>query len=115
MRSGSCAVILFLSVALPSCAGTVKTFVEESCIEGTIYVIGNEPFTHLVIEADSTCAHGELASAVKKKDIFVLSGREDVMSALYKCQGKKVRAFFRKMLVSADGNVILVTQFKIIK
>jgi len=115
LKAGFSTVALPFLVIFSSCAVTDKIFQEESCVEGTLYIIGNEPFTHLAIEADSACSGGQLASLIKKKDMYVLSGKEGVMLALYKYQGKKARVFFKRMRVSADGNSILVSRFEIAK
>ncbi|MGC8595500.1 MAG: hypothetical protein ACP5US_06685 [Candidatus Kryptoniota bacterium] len=115
MRTRFSAIAMFLVVIFSSCAGTGEISVDHNCIEGTLYVIGNEPFTHLAIEADSICASGELASVVKQKEMYILSGKEDVIYALYKYQGRKTRIFFKKMRVSADGNSILVTGYEPLK
>ncbi len=70
---------------------------------GTVYVIGNEPFTELSIQAD-----GHRIRLVKKDTT-------ELYRRLWKMQGQKVRIHFRPVETTWDSVHIILEHFELVK
>jgi hypothetical protein len=94
---------LFLSVVLPllfflsTCTGHKETI--KGTIQGTIYVIGNEPFTSLAVEDP-------------QGKMLRLSASEEVREQLLKLQGRKVEVQYSKIDTTAEGIALSVDKFR---
>lgn len=65
----------------------------DGCVTGTIVVIGNEPFTKLAVDADSTCS-GAHETSFEKNSILIIVADSSTASLMMKNQGRIVRIYF---------------------
>jgi hypothetical protein len=91
--------VVLLSVVLVgvNCAGEKETV--KGTIQGTIYVVGNEPFTSLAVE-DS------------QGKMLRLSVSKEVRQQLLGLQGRKVEVRYSKIDTTADGITLSVDKFR---
>lgn len=74
-------------------------FVGGGKISGTVYVIGNEPFTSVAVE----CPNGKM---------FRITTTKELEKRLRGLQGKKVELQYTKLVRSAQGTTATVTEIK---
>jgi hypothetical protein len=78
------------------CKGAKET--TKGTVKGTIYVIGNEPFTTLAVEDSS-------------KTMYRISSSKELREKLQKLQGKVVNVAFSKADTTAEGIVLTVHDY----
>ena len=90
-----------LSVTLLwGCGGKNELEHATSVLVGTVYVIGNEPFTNLAIQTEGR------GTRIIRKDTT------ELYRSLWKMQGQKVRIHFRQPKVSVDSTQIILEQIE---
>jgi hypothetical protein len=92
-------IVVLLTVAIigVSCAGEKEA--TKGTIQGTIYVIGNEPFTSLAVQ-DS------------EGRMYRLSTSTETRQRLLALQGRKVIVEYSKIDTTAEGITLSVDKFK---
>jgi len=86
-----------MALLFAACTGERET--TKGTITGTIYVIGNEPFTSLAVE-DS---HGKMLR---------LSASKEQQQQLKDLQGKKVEVRYSRIDTTAEGITLTVDEVK---
>lgn len=84
--------LLMVIVAFAACSSSGK-------IVGTIYVIGNEPFTQVAVE-DSTGA------------VYRIETTDEIERQLRRMQGRKVELQYSKLTTTEIGKTIAVQSMK---
>lgn len=95
--------VLLLAVLLWACGGQKELDEATPVLVGTVYVIGNEPFTDLSIQMDDRRVR------IVQKDTTALYRR------LWKMQGQKLRIHFRPMNTPSDSTHIILERFELVK
>jgi hypothetical protein len=95
--------VILLTLLLSSCRGQKELGEGNSVLIGTVFVIGNEPFTELSIQTDSHRVR------LVKKDTT------ELYRSLWKMQGQKVRIHFRPMESPSDTMHIIPEHFERVK
>jgi hypothetical protein len=90
-------VLLALAVISAKCSGEKEA--TKGTIQGTIYVIGNEPFTSLAME-------------VSEGRMYRLSASAETRHRLLALQGRKVMVEYSKIDTTAEGITLSVDKFK---
>jgi hypothetical protein len=88
---------------LCACGGQKELDQATSVLVGTVYVIGNEPFTELSIQTDA----GRIC--IVQKDTSQLYRR------LWQMQGQKLLIHFRPMSTTSDSTHIIPERFELVK
>jgi hypothetical protein len=94
---------LLLGVLLWACAGRKELDEATPVLIGTVYVIGNEPFTNLSLQTD------DHRMRIIQKDTTELYHR------LWKLQGQKVRLRFRPVNAATDSIHVILERFELVK
>jgi hypothetical protein len=94
---------LLLAVFLWSCGGQKELDEATPVLIGTVYVIGNEPFTELSIQTE------DRSIRIVQKDTTELYRR------LWKMQGQKLRIHFRPANTASDSTHIILEHFELVK
>jgi len=91
-------LIVLLSAALlgVSCAGEKEAI--KGTVKGTIYVIGNEPFTSLAVESEGK--------------MYRISASKEIQSTLLKLQGKVIEVGYTRIDSVLGGITLTVTSFR---
>jgi hypothetical protein len=97
------APVLLSAVLLWACASQKELDRVTSVLIGTVYVMGNEPFTDLSIQTDDRRVR------IIQKDTTELFRR------LWKLQGQKCRIHFRPVNAVSDSTHIILEQFELVK
>ncbi|MCX6142868.1 MAG: hypothetical protein NTZ35_06585 [Ignavibacteriales bacterium] len=92
-----------MAVILWACGSQKELDEATPVLIGTVYVIGNEPFTDLSIQTDDRRVR------VIQKDTTELYRK------LWKMQGQKCRIHFRPPNVALDSTHIILEQFELVK
>jgi hypothetical protein len=92
-------LVVLISVAIVglTCAGEKEA--TKGTIQGTIFVIGNEPFTSLAVE-------------VSEGRMYRLSTSTETRQRLLALQGRKVIVEYSKIDTTAEGITLSVDRFK---
>ena len=94
---------MLLGLLLWACAGRKELDEATSVLIGTVYVIGNEPFTNLSLQTD------DHRIRIVQKDTT------ELYRGLWKMQGQKVRIRFRPVNAASDSTHIIVEQFDLVR
>jgi len=94
---------VLLAVLLWGCGSQKELDQTSLVLVGTVYAIGNEPFTELSIQTDDHRVR------LVKKDTTELYRR------LWKLQGQKIRIHFRPVETSSDSMHIIPERFELVK
>lgn len=98
MTSAEKILILFVMLlAAPGCAGEKETV--KGTVRGTIYVIGNEPFTSLAIQ-DSLGT------------MYRISASKEIQDKLLARQGKMVELEYSRIDTNYEGVTLSIKAFK---
>ena len=92
--------MVLLAVLMWACGSPKEVGETTSVLIGTVYVIGNEPFTDLSIQTDDRRVR------IIQKDTTELYRR------LWKLQGQKCRIHFRPVNAVSDSTHIILEQFE---
>jgi hypothetical protein len=92
--------LVLLGLLLWACAGRKELDEATPVLIGTVYVIGNEPFTNLSLQTD------DHRIRIIQRDTTELYRR------LWRAQGQKVRMRFRPMKAPSDSTHIILEQFE---
>jgi hypothetical protein len=95
--------VVLMTVLLSACGGQKELDQSSFVFVGTVYVIGNEPFTELSIQTDDHRVR------LVKKDTTELYRR------LWKMQGQKLRIHFRPVETTLDSMHIIPERFELVK
>lgn len=90
-------VLLTMAMIGVTCAGEKEA--AKGTIQGTIYVIGNEPFTSLAVE-------------VSEGRMYRLSTSTETRQRLLALQGRKVMVEYSRIDTTAEGITLSVDKFK---
>jgi hypothetical protein len=90
-------VLLTVAVICARCSGEKEA--TKGMIQGTIYVIGNEPFTSLAVE-------------VLEGRMYRLSTSTETRYRLLALQGRKVMVEYSRIDTTAEGITLSVDKFK---
>ena len=85
------------------CGGQKELDQTSHVFVGTVYVIGNEPFTNISIQTD------DRRMRIVQKDTTELYRR------LWKMQGQKLRIHFRPVNTVSDSTHIILQHFELVK
>lgn len=89
--------LLLIPVLVLSCR-THKEAIRGT-VKGTVYVIGNEPFTSLALEVSAGTVYRLSASLEARQNLLAL-------------QGRKVEVLYSKIDTTAEGITISVDEFR---
>lgn len=92
-----------LAVLLWACGSQKELDEGTRVLIGTVYVIGNEPFTDLSIQTD------DHRVCIIQKDTTELFRR------LWKMQGQKLRIHFRPVNSASDSTHIILETFELVR
>jgi hypothetical protein len=95
--------VLLLGVLLWACGGQKALDQATPVLIGTVYVVGNEPFTNLSLQTD---------------DHRIRIIRRDTTESyrrLWKMQGQRVRIHFRPAKAISDSTHITLERFELVK
>ena len=95
--------VVLLAVLLWACGRQKELETATPVLIGTVYVIGNEPFTDLSIQTD------DRRIRIVQKDTTELYRR------LWKMQGQKLRIHFRPVDSASDSMHIIPEYFELVK
>jgi len=95
--------VVLLAVLLWACGGQKELETATPVLIGTVYVIGNEPFTDLSIQTD------DRRIRIVQKDTTELYRR------LWKMQGQKLRIHFLPVDSASDSMHIIPEYFELVK
>ena len=95
--------VMLLALLLWACGSQKELDEATPVLIGTVYVIGNEPFTDLSLQLD------DHRIRIIQKDTTELYRR------LWKMQGQKLRIHFRPMDAASDSTHITLEQIELIK
>jgi hypothetical protein len=96
-------ILVLLAALFPACGGQKELRGSAREIVGTVYVIGNEPFTDLSVQM------ADRSVRIVQRDTTAL------YRSLWKMQGKKVRIQFRPTDIVSDSTHFILEQFEIVR
>jgi hypothetical protein len=92
-------IVVLLTVAIIGVGCTGEKEATKGTVQGTVYVIGNEPFTSIAVE-DS------------QGKMLRLSTSKEVQQQLLGLQGRKVEVHYSRIDTTAEGITLSVDKFK---
>jgi hypothetical protein len=97
------APVVLLTVLLWACGSQKELDEATPVLIGTVYVIGNEPFTDLSIQTDD------------RRVRIIQKDTTESYRRLWKLQGQKFRIHFRPAKAASDSTHIILEQFELVK
>ncbi|HEY9165664.1 MAG TPA: hypothetical protein VIS48_05830 [Candidatus Kryptonia bacterium] len=89
---------------------------KESCAAGTIYVIGNEPFTRLALEYSGACGESDDSlSLFTSKQMLTIAADTALTNFLMTLQGRSVEVHYDSVFAVPGGKSIHVIRAELMK